>query len=43
MQKMEEPMTSARPALDPELRDLLDAMPKTPPLNAETLVERRIC
>ena len=30
-------MTSARPALDPELQGLLSSMPEAPPLNEETL------
>jgi hypothetical protein len=30
-------MTTARPALDPELQGLLSAMPKAPPLNEGTL------
>ena len=30
-------MTTARPALDPELQGLLSAMPDAPPLNEETL------
>ncbi|RSM55643.1 alpha/beta hydrolase [Actinoplanes sp. ATCC 53533] len=34
-------MTSARPAYDPELSILLDAMPQMPPLNSDTLAQIR--